>query len=236
MSSSWDSGGISQLQRCSLGSVGHQPQSRILQPLPGAPKPGRGTHKIYGCENQQAFCPPGRDRSLLETQVPSWRDNAQNMICNHLPWAPVEGGQSDLQSHEERWEFVVLGRKLRGEPPVFLCWVSLLYHRCYLSLVEHSPPNVISLGECNNPPSGIPVAPPKELVPWLRSLDSIVEVWANSGGVSDWVVWLWGRDHSPYFPVNLTGTAPQRRSASPTPQALDGPMLLTHGGSALPTF
>ena len=74
MDGSWDSGGISQ-QQVSPGEHGVSTPQQDSYPTPGFPvqstRAERGTHITSDNENQWGLCPLGRDRSLLETQVPS---------------------------------------------------------------------------------------------------------------------------------------------------------------------
>ena len=70
----WYFGGILQLnistvnvlpEKYGVSAPSKTPQTR-------APELGRGNHVTSGCENQQEFCLPGSDMSLLENQVPSF--------------------------------------------------------------------------------------------------------------------------------------------------------------------
>lgn len=56
-----------------------------------APQLGTGAHIMSGCVNQQRFCPPGRDQSLLETHMSSEMDNAQNLVDGYSLWVLPEG-------------------------------------------------------------------------------------------------------------------------------------------------
>ena len=131
---------------------------------------------------------------------------------------------------------VALGRELRGTLPQFLCWVILPHCRYHHSWVEHSPPHGISLEKSNSSHSLESLLPhPVKLEHcWgVHCLAQAVQVWADSGGVSDWVVWLWGKDHSFHFPVIWIAPLLHKRSASSTLCALSGPTLLTSGGWGL---
>ena len=44
-------------------------------------------------------------------------------MCSHFLWALAEGGQSGLETHEERLGLVALRREVNGQPPGPLCWV-----------------------------------------------------------------------------------------------------------------
>ena len=56
----------------------------------------------------------------------------------------------------------------------------------------------------------------------------------QTGGISDWVTWIWGGAHPPTSSWTWLVPPPNRVSASSTLQAPRGPTLLTSGGSALP--
>ena len=68
MCGSWESIGISELQRSPMRSLEPQPHAGLFESR--TLEPGR-SHITSGSENQQDFCPPERERSLLETKVPS---------------------------------------------------------------------------------------------------------------------------------------------------------------------
>lgn len=53
-------------------------------PQPRTPEPGRETCMASGGENQQGFSLPGRDGSLLETQIPSSQDQALLFLEHQL--------------------------------------------------------------------------------------------------------------------------------------------------------
>ena len=66
-------------------------------PQPRAPELEKDTHITSGSKNQQGFCSPGRDTSLLETQEPFLKAKAQNLICSHSRWALAKKRQSGLE-------------------------------------------------------------------------------------------------------------------------------------------
>ena len=55
--------------------------------------------------------------SKREIQAPSQKVNAKNLIHSHLPWAPAEGGQSGLDTNEERQVTLIVGRELKKQLP-----------------------------------------------------------------------------------------------------------------------
>lgn len=84
---------------------------------------------------------PGRDRNLIETHMLSLMYNTHNYIHSHTPWVLAEGGWSGLKLGEERVEFVVLGRKLKGQHQDAF-EESLSHMKTPFFLVEYSPPLV----------------------------------------------------------------------------------------------
>lgn len=59
--------------------------NRLLGSPASNTSPGRGAHIPSGCENQWGSCPPGRERILPETQVPSKGPAQKNRVPGHLP-------------------------------------------------------------------------------------------------------------------------------------------------------
>lgn len=67
------------------------------------------------------------------------------------------------------WDFVTLGREMKGQPSGSLCRVILPYHRCHLSWVQHSPLCGISLWGSNSPTLYTPSHPTLQSFLLLRS-------------------------------------------------------------------
>ena len=118
-------------------------------------------------------------------------------------------------------QFVVLGRELKGQPPGHLCWVPLPCHRCYFSWLEHSLWHQLWGNAISLPSGWLPGDPPCVAHGLWRvsPLCMGVEVWEDSGGVSEWMVRLWGRGHYPHFPMNLSGAFSSGNPLAPTSEA-----------------
>lgn len=173
-----------------------------LHPKPG-PKPraaemGKGLHLTVG-ENQQWSWPPGKDRSLLETQAPFWWANAQNIICSHSLWQ--REGKVYLRLKRKDWNLchcIEMKRKLSGflhSVPVTL-QTQPYFSAAILSLC-HQPKkcNILTLQTpCLSPPCGAHALLRSHLS--RQGFGDPSRLW----GVSGWVVGFGTRITPPSFP------------------------------------
>lgn len=106
---------------------------------------GRRPHNIWLKSSRAAICQwemDGNAGTLL-------KDNIQNFICSHSPWALEKGGQSGLQLYEQKPGLGALELELRGQPAQFpMLSQSLAQQRTPFSSEPCYPGNVCLGGGC----------------------------------------------------------------------------------------
>ena len=132
----------------------------------------QGVHITSGHKNQQIFCPPGRQWSLLEAQMPSYRRSTQNLICGQSPRALVEGrwtreNWSLKRTDRDVWLWGE-SRRDKGDGP---CAESQFHtaHRCHPFWIQHSLPQSKSQRNAINLPSPLPAYSPMPCPVELKS-------------------------------------------------------------------